>query len=98
MKRPVGIRRTGKAVAGPAIRCPTLLHRMLARIRPKSPARERQATLSHIDWVIEMLHRVREEKPEATAQWWLSLKRAVLSESQQKRHNHSNDRRDDAGK
>jgi hypothetical protein len=58
----------------------TLLARLFARLRRKSSARDRQAILCNIDWVIEMLRRVREDKPEASALWWEGVKQAVLED------------------
>ena len=67
------------------------LRAIMARFKQKSSARDRAATLSNIDWVIEMLHRVRTEKPEITAQWWENLKGSVLGRSREKHGNEGGD-------
>jgi hypothetical protein len=58
----------------------TLLARLFACFLSKSRLRDRQAILSNIDWVIEMLRRVREDKPEASARWWDGVKQVVLED------------------
>lgn len=57
-----------------------LLARLFARFRSKPCLHDRQAILSNVDWVIEMLRRVREDKPEASARWWDDMKQAVLED------------------
>jgi|GEM_PF-7089169 hypothetical protein len=63
------------------------LRRVLARLWRTPSGRDHQAVLSNIDWVIEMLQRVRRDRPAATAKWWESLKRAVPSASDDKHDN-----------
>jgi hypothetical protein len=58
----------------------TLLARLFGRFRSKSCLRDRQAILSNIDWVIEMLRRVRDDEPEASARWWDGVKQAALED------------------
>lgn len=54
---------------------------LIARCFGTSDEERRNRILSNMDWVIKMLHQVHEDKPEATARWWDSLKEAVLDDS-----------------
>jgi hypothetical protein len=52
----------------------------VTRISGKARQERRRRTLSSIDWVIRMLRQVREDKPQASARWWDSMREAVLKE------------------
>lgn len=57
-----------------------LAARLIASLPGRSNDQRRKRILSNLDWVIQMLHQVHEDTPEASARWWVSVKEAVLNE------------------
>jgi hypothetical protein len=57
-----------------------LAARTLARLSRRAYEERRKRTLSNLDWVISTLRRVREDRPEASARWWESMRDAVLDD------------------
>jgi hypothetical protein len=52
--------------------------RLFSRLSPERWRRDHNRALSNLDWVIQMLHRVREEKPTDLENWWSNLRSEVL--------------------
>jgi hypothetical protein len=55
--------------------------RLSLRLWRSQPSIDRRSALSNLDWVIEMLHSVRENKPADLERWWNNLKDDILGGS-----------------
>jgi hypothetical protein len=57
-----------------------LAARLIARLQGRSDEQRRKRILSNLDWVIQMLHQVHEDTPEAGTEWWDGMRDAVLDD------------------
>lgn len=55
--------------------------RLLPELWRRRSSLDHDSALSRLDWTIEMLHSVRENRPSDLEHWWSSLKDEVLGRS-----------------
>jgi hypothetical protein len=67
-----------------AAKCKLRVLLAFAIVWRKTWPHDHERAITNIDWVIEMLHRVRREKPPAVGVWWDSLRHQILGTRQSK--------------